>query len=96
MYILSYKIFGLFFEESIDCFVHFKVKKMLSLVVHLLRQETANSFHEKGCLIFEEDFVEQKLVLPFLEATPYLEVPDIRIKITLLQIVDDNLRVNIW
>ncbi|KAK1125212.1 hypothetical protein K0M31_005585 [Melipona bicolor] len=46
---------------------------MLSLVAYLLRAETPNLFHEKGCLTFEEDFVEQNLVLPFLEATPCLE-----------------------
>ncbi|XP_050580635.1 uncharacterized protein LOC126916240 isoform X2 [Bombus affinis] len=73
VYILSYRICSLFFEDSIDCFVRFKVKKMLSLVAYLLRTETANLFHEKGCLTFEEDFVEGNLVLPFLEATPCLE-----------------------
>ncbi|XP_050487260.1 uncharacterized protein LOC126871922 isoform X3 [Bombus huntii] len=73
VYILSYRICSLFFEDSIDCFVRFKVKKMLSLVVYLLRTETPNLFHEKGCLTFEEDFVEGNLVLPFLEATPCLE-----------------------
>ncbi|XP_024226580.1 uncharacterized protein LOC100743995 isoform X2 [Bombus impatiens] len=73
VYILSYRICSLFFEDSIDCFVRFKVKKMLSLVVYLLRTETLNLFHEKGCLTYEEDFVEGNLVLPFLEATPCLE-----------------------
>ncbi|XP_060811430.1 uncharacterized protein LOC132904730 isoform X3 [Bombus pascuorum] len=73
VYVLSYRICSLFFEDSIDCFVRFKVKKMLSLVAYLLRTETPNLFHEKGCLTFEEDFVEGNLVLPFLEATPCLE-----------------------
>ncbi|CAK9803558.1 Cilia- and flagella-associated protein 99 [Anthophora plagiata] len=73
VYILSYRVFSLFFEESIDCFVHFKVKKILSLVAYLLDSATADFFHKKACLVFEEDFVEQKLVLPFLEATQYLE-----------------------
>ncbi|XP_068974337.1 uncharacterized protein [Bombus flavifrons] len=73
VYILSYRICSLFFEDSIDCFVRFKVKKMLSLVAYLLRAETPNLFHEKGCFTFEEDFVEENLVLPFLEATPCLE-----------------------
>ncbi|CAL7935335.1 unnamed protein product [Xylocopa violacea] len=73
VYILSYRIFNLFFEDSIECFVHFKVKKILSLVKYLLHAETPNLFYQNGCLIFEEDFVDQKLVLPFLEATPCLE-----------------------
>ncbi|XP_034175530.1 cilia- and flagella-associated protein 99 [Osmia lignaria lignaria] len=73
VYTLSYRISNLFFEESIDCFVHFKIKKILSLVLYLLRSETSNLYYEKGRLIFEEDFVEQKLVLPFLEITSCLE-----------------------
>lgn len=74
VYILSYRVSSLFFEDSIDCFVHFKIRKIMCLVAYLLEGETSNIFHEKGCLIFEEDFVEQKLVLPLLEATPCLEV----------------------
>ncbi|KAK9310408.1 hypothetical protein QLX08_000377 [Tetragonisca angustula] len=73
VYILSYRICSLFFEDSVECFVYFKVRRLLSLVAYLLRAETPNLFHEKGCLTFEEDFVEQNLVLPFLEATPCLE-----------------------
>lgn len=74
VYILSYRIFNIFFEDSIDCFVYFKVKKILNLIGYLLRAETPNFFLEKGCLTFEEHFVEQNLVFPLLEATPYLEV----------------------
>ncbi|XP_076759012.1 uncharacterized protein LOC143428176 [Xylocopa sonorina] len=73
VYILSYRVFSLFFEDSVECFAHFKVKKILSLVKYLLRAETPNLFHRNGCLTFEEDFVDQKLILPFLEATPCLE-----------------------
>ncbi|XP_026666635.1 uncharacterized protein LOC113463863 [Ceratina calcarata] len=73
VYILSYRIFTLFFEDSINCFVHFKVKRMLSLITYLLRTETPTLYHKKGCLIYEEDFVDQNLVLPFLDATPCLE-----------------------
>lgn len=74
MYILAYRIFSLFFEDSVECFHHFKMQRVFCMVSYLLRSETSNLFHEKGCLLFEEDFVERKLVLPFLEATPYLEV----------------------
>ncbi|XP_076672983.1 cilia- and flagella-associated protein 99, partial [Andrena cerasifolii] len=73
VYILAYRIFSLFFENSIECFVHFKLKKMLFLVSYLLRPETSNMFYQKGCSIYEVDFVEQKLIFPFLEATSYLE-----------------------
>ncbi|KZC12086.1 hypothetical protein WN55_03167 [Dufourea novaeangliae] len=35
--------------------------------------ETPNLFYQIGCQEFEEEFVERKLVLPLLEATPCLE-----------------------
>ncbi|XP_031826512.2 uncharacterized protein LOC116424355 [Nomia melanderi] len=73
IYILAYRIFNLFFEESIDCFDYFKMKKMLFMVSYLLYSETSNLFHKLGCLEFDEDFVERTLILPFMEATSCLE-----------------------
>nr|XP_033328505.1 LOW QUALITY PROTEIN: uncharacterized protein LOC117221567 [Megalopta genalis] len=73
LYILAYQVCNLYFEDSVECFDYFKFRKVFFMVSYLLHSETPSVFHRIGCFDFDEDFVEQRLILPLLEATPCLE-----------------------
>ncbi|XP_078043661.1 uncharacterized protein LOC144473567 [Augochlora pura] len=81
LYILAYRVCNLFFEDSVECFEYFKFRKVFFMVSYLLRPETPSIFHKIGCSDFDEDFVEQKLILPLLEATPCLEKQELSEKL---------------